>query len=88
MSYELYNHTTVRPFKGDELMCSLSFFDGTREYGASFSEAGGVSLLASQANWLLVLGIKTSSFFSFLSLSSSLFVSLLTDWQVYQFYHK
>ena len=20
MSYELYNHTTVRPFKGDELM--------------------------------------------------------------------
>ena len=35
MNYELYNHTTIRPFKGDELMLSsfkgnelmLSFFN-------------------------------------------------------------
>ena len=26
MNYELYNHTTIRPFKGDELM--LSSFKG------------------------------------------------------------
>ena len=27
MSYELYNHTTVRLFKGDELMCN-EYCDG------------------------------------------------------------
>ena len=27
VGYELYNHMTIRPFKGDELMCD-EFYDG------------------------------------------------------------
>ena len=42
--------------------------------GASFGEAGGISLLASRANWLLVLGIKTSSIFFFPSYPSFLYL--------------
>ena len=49
---------------------SLSFFDGTKGYGISFTRTEGISFLASQTNWLLVLVVKTSSPLSLLSLFS------------------
>ena len=44
--------------------CSLSFLDGTKGYGVFFTGTEGVSfLLASRANWLLVLLLSFSPFF-------------------------